>query len=211
MLLRSCSIQLFVGLISLSIIMTGQAEPLVAEKVKNFKEVVFQVSYNHLPLAVSMPKLENIGNSDAAMKVGLGTFSYCHDFTALDNPLNETLGISKDNLNFLVPETVAKITIGVGSHVFRSNLQAIKEVCDYEGEEYVLYALVAESDDRLELPLTRELLAELQSASPGTLEVEYSVTKDFNTDGVLDWSTLEISKYAGAALNELSVHGAQKE
>ncbi len=155
----------------------GKAEPLVLEKISDHQQASFQISYRNLPLVLSLPTLQDINKPGAVMKMGLGKIKYCNEFLALNNPLNSTLAIAVGSLNFRIPETVAKIDFSIGQTQFKNDLQVIKEVCDYEGEEYALYHLKSEKGFVSELPITEALLKQLQTAAGGTLEVKYSSKK----------------------------------
>ncbi len=182
----------------------GKAEPVGLEKIQNAQGITFQIAYQHLPITLSLPGLDAINSQNAKLEMGLGSINYCDEFQAVKNPLDQALGVSKGNLNFLVPETVAELILGVGDYVFKGDLQVVKEVCEYEGEQYALYHLVAGSGFSLEAPITEELLKKLQSSSSGTLEIKYSNSKGFDTDGVLAWDASEIRNYAIAALQSLT-------
>ncbi|MGB3621850.1 hypothetical protein FT643_17695 [Ketobacter sp. MCCC 1A13808] len=179
---------------------SSQADSLHVENLTHYDQVVFQISYHHLPITLSFPSLEALNKDAATMKIGLGKMAYCDEFLALKNPLDYALGVATENLNFRIPETVASLNINVGETLFKGELQVIKEVCDYEGDAYVLYHLVPESGFVSDVPLTENLLTNLQSTPTGTFEVKYSTTKEFDSNGVLEWDASEIRRYAAEAM-----------
>lgn len=180
---------------------SSRAETLELRKLNGSEERVnFQVVYKHLPLSVSLPGGEALAQGGATMKIGLGEIQYCDEFVSLENSLDQVLGVAKESLSFRVSETLAKVTFGLGEYVFSNDLQVKKEVCNFEGEVYALYYLAGESDFALEVPVTDSLLRELKSLSAGVLEVDYSVSSDFDSGGVVKWDARGIAEYAGEVL-----------
>jgi|GEM_PF-2667529 len=192
--------RLCLATILLCMITNGKADLLNVKNRTNYDEVAFQFSYHHLPITLSFPTLEDLNKEGATMKIGLGKMTYCDEFLALKNPLDHALGIATESLNFRIPETVSNINIGIGEVHFKGDLQVIKEVCDYEGDAYVLYHLVAEDGFVTEIPITEDLLNKIQSTSAGSLEVKYSTAKEFDSDGMLKWDASGIKQYAVDAM-----------